>query len=360
MRSKGIPMDTMNITTFAKYPFIQEASRFVKEHEYSIEDIVSKPAYGRVRDRAKKRVLEAISGDSPKEDVSSQPEIELLSYPLARMLVSIVQDPYLLRRYGLWEAKRAYSFLVGEKDDVLVDIGKDFGVQARVEGKDFVTHFTDYLRYSASLKDLSWKLISRKMIKGMVYVPRDSYARLLEEAIREKTQANMSQVPESMAVPLAPYVEEIKAALNLLKGQMNLVVDGEVYRDAFPPCMNYLLSELQRGVNLPHTARFALTSFLFSIGYDKDQIMDLYRMAPDFREDLTRYQVEHITGGGGTEYTPPSCKTMTTYGNCYGKNQMCEWVNHPLNYYRKAASRLAKMGDKPVIKEAEKSTTSTQ
>ena len=120
-----------------------------------------------------------------------------------------------MRRYGLWEAKRAYAFLVGEKDDVLIDIGKDFGVQARVEGKDFVTHFTDYLRYSASLKDLSWKLISRKMIKGMVYIPRDSYARLLEEAIREKTQANMPQVPESMAAPLNQYVEEIKAALNL-------------------------------------------------------------------------------------------------------------------------------------------------
>ena len=47
---------------------------------------------------------------------------------------------------------------------------------------------------------------------------------------------------------------------------------------------------------------------------------------------------------------------MTTYGNCYGKNQYCEYVNHPLNYYRRTATRLAKMGDKPVIKEAEKSS----
>lgn len=353
-------MDAMNIIAFAKYPFIQEASRYVKEHDYSIEDIVSKPAYGRVRERARKRVLEAISGDSPKDEASSQPEIELLSYPVARMMVSMLQDPYLARRYSLWEAKRAYAFLTGEKDDMLIDIGRDFGVQARVEGKEFVTYFTDYLRYSASLKDISWKLISRKMIKGMVYVPRESYARLLEEAIRDKIQANLPQVPASMAAPLQPYVEDIKVALNALKGKMNLVVDGAVYREAFPPCMNYLLSELQKGVNLPHTARFALTSFLFSIGYDKEQIMDLYRMAPDFREDLTRYQVEHITGGGGTEYTPPSCKTMTTYGNCYGKNQFCEWVNHPLNYYRKSASRLAKMGEKPVIKEAEKSSTPSQ
>jgi Ca2+-binding RTX toxin-like protein len=65
--------------------------------------------------------------------------------------------------------------------------------------------------------------------------------------------------------------------------------------------MKALLSDLQKGVNLPHTARFALTSFLANIGLDKEQIMELYRMAPDFREDLTRYQVEHITGGSGAD-----------------------------------------------------------
>jgi hypothetical protein len=95
--------------------------------------------------------------------------------------------------------------------------------------------------------------------------------------------------------------------------------------------------------------RFALTSFLANIGLDKEQIMDLYRMAPDFREDLTRYQVEHITGGSGTEYTAPSCKTMMTYGNCSGKNPQCEWVTHPLSYYRKALARRAKMRIAPPV-----------
>ncbi len=66
-------------------------------------------------------------------------------------------------------------------------------------------------------------------------------------------------------------------------------------------------------------------------------------MAPDFREDLTRYQVEHITGAGGTEYTSPSCKTMITYGNCYGKDKFCEFVSHPLTYYRRSASHRAKL-----------------
>jgi DNA primase large subunit len=30
---------------------------------------------------------------------------------------------------------------------------------------------------------------------------------------------------------------------------------------------------------------------------------------------------------------------MTTYGNCYGKDKFCEYVSHPLTYYRRTASR---------------------
>lgn len=333
----------MDVVTFAKYPFIHEALAYVKEQGYSIVDIVSRPAYGRVRARGKKRVLEALSTTNSKDDMPLPPEEELLSYPVARMLVSMMQDSYLLRRYAIWEAKRAYAFLIAEKDDALLAIGNGFNLPARVEGRDFILHFTDYLRYSAPLRSPDWKLISQKIVKGMVYIRKDEYARLIEEAVREKIQFSVSPVPAPLAKPLKPYADEVLVELNKLKSKMNISVGGDVSRDSFPPCMKYLLSELQKGMNLPHTARFALTSFLANLGYDKEKIMELYRMAPDFREDMTRYQVEHIIGAGGTEYTSPSCKTMMTYGNCYGKDKLCEYVNHPLTYYRKMASRRAKL-----------------
>jgi len=334
----------MDIVAYARYPFIPEALAYVREQGYSIDDIVSRPAYGQVRARGKKRVLESLStAEASKDDIPLQPEEELLSYPVARMLVSISRDPYLIRRYALWESKRAYGFLVNEKADILLSVGKDFGLPARVEGRDYVMHFTDYLRYAAPLRDPVWKLISRRIVKGMVYINKEVYARLIEEAIRDKVHSSPSTVPEQLAIQLKPYADEVIVELNKLKGKMNMDIGGDVTREAFPPCMKYLLAELQKGVNLPHTARFALTSFLANLGYDRDKIMELYRMAPDFREDLTRYQVEHITGSGGTEYTCPSCKTMTTYGNCYGKDRLCEYVTHPLIYYRKAASRRAKL-----------------
>ena len=331
----------MDVVTFAKYPFVQEALAYVRDRGYSIEDIVSRPAYERVRARGKKRVLNAIA--NVRDEMTLDPEEELLSYPVARMLVSMSQDTYMLRRYAVWEAKRASDFLASENDRDLLAVGKNFSLPARVERNEFVLHFTDYLRYSAPLRSPDWKLISQKVVAGMVYIDKESYARLIEEAVRERIQSSVSPVPAPLATPLKPYSEEIVVELNKLKSKLNLNISSDVSRDSFPPCMNYLLSELQRGINLPHTARFALTSFLANIGYDKDKIMELYRMAPDFREDLTRYQVEHITGSSGTEYTAPSCKTMMTYGNCGGRDRYCEWVTHPLSYYRWALSRRARL-----------------
>ncbi len=339
----------MDIIAYAKYPFTPEALGYVKKRGYSIEDILLKPAYSRVRERGKKRVLEALSAAGPGGEAPLQPEEELLSYPVARMLVSMAQDTYLLRRYAIWEAKRAHMFLAGEGDDTLLAVGEGFGLRARSEGRGFVIHFTDYLRYAASMRDPRWKLIGRDVVRGMVYIRKDEYARLVEEAVREKVQSPASPVPPRLAKPLKPYMDEIMSGLNKLKGKLSMSAGGQVSLDAFPPCMKYLLAELQKGVNLPHTARFALTSFLANIGHDKEKIMELYRMAPDFKEDLTRYQVEHITGAGGTEYTSPSCKTMTTYGNCYGKDKFCEYVNHPLTYYRRAALRRARLENTPAV-----------
>jgi len=77
-----------------------------------------------------------------------------------------------------------------------------------------------------------------------------------------------------------------------------------------------------------------MTAFLHTIGLGVSQIVELYCRAPDFDIDKTLYQVQHITGGGGTEYTSPACATMRTYGLCIGKDALCPRVNHPLSYYK--------------------------
>jgi DNA primase large subunit len=315
--ARDVAMDTI---TFARYPFTREASAYVRDRGYSMEDVINKPAYGQVRTRARQRVISAVKGKLHACRFDD-PERELLSYPVARIMVAAVGDQYLIKRYALHEAKWAYDWLQDEDDRGLIAVGNEFGLNVKASqlfsDRKLELHFTDYLRYAAGFRDLDWKLINQTIISGKVYITKGMCARLIEEAVRGRVQTGFAgKVPEPVVKALEPHLVEIRTALDALKAERNMTVDGEVSEDAFPPCMKALLADLQRGLNLPHTARFALTSFLANIGLDKEQIMDLYRLAPDFREDMTRYQVEHITGSSGTEYTAPSCKTMMTYGNC--------------------------------------------
>jgi len=102
---------------------------------------------------------------------------------------------------------------------------------------------------------------------------------------------------------------------------------------SMPPCVEKLIEDLQRGENLPHFARFALATFLIHAELSIDQIVDLFRNAPDFDEKITRYQVEHIAGrrGGGRRYDPPSCDRLRQEGLCVAD---CG-VRHPLELLRR-------------------------
>ncbi len=69
---------------------------------------------------------------------------------------------------------------------------------------------------------------------------------------------------------------------------------------------------------------------------DVTSIAQLYARSPDYDQEKTMYQVEHITGRGGTgtEYTSPACAAMKTTGICINKDAVCEKINHPLSYYK--------------------------
>ena len=77
---------------------------------------------------------------------------------------------------------------------------------------------------------------------------------------------------------------------------------------------------------------------------DKTGIAELYARSPDFDIEKTMYQVEHITGRGGTgtEYTTPACAAMKTTGLCVHRDTLCEQVSHPLSYYKAKKSRITK------------------
>lgn len=334
----------MDVFKFAYFPFLDGAVKYVEALDFKPDELFSERAFEQVRQRGKERVLSAIREGIAKNEYTDavSAEKELLSYPVARILVSCINDNYLIKRYSLAEAKSAFEKLKELSGDELKELAEDFKIEARLDER-VVVHFTDYIRYANVIHEHRWKLVNRNMEHGNVTLTKEDFSRILEEAIRKRIESNLPvNVPPKLCGKLQSHLEEIRDALTSRKSEFSIEEFREIMPDCFPPCMVHALSNAKAGVNLPHSMRFALTSFLLNIGMKAEGIIDLFKVSPDFDEERTRYQVMHIQGSTGTTYTSPSCATMITYGNCFGKDAMCDRISHPLTYYRRKAWMLKK------------------
>ena len=318
------------------YPFTQEAADQVRKANFSLEFLFDKASFEPARNRAIERVLGAIKGDISDKRPGTDAEnlIELLSYPLSRLIVSCLHDDALIRRYALAEAKLAQKRMRREKGDI-IPIANDLGLNPLNPNEPFKMHFSEYIRAAHPLRSPKWKLVNRDLKAGYLTVTREELMRLMEELVRNRITGSLPvPLDADICRKLDEYIIQLRSELDKIRAKQNLNLI-KVDKEAFPPCIKALLDQVSEGQNLAHTARFALTSFLLQINMSPDQIVDLFNNSPDFDAERTRYQVEHISGSSGTMYKPPSCSTMMTYGNCSFKDDLCKKIAHPLGYYQR-------------------------
>jgi len=341
----------MEVKELARYPFVKGASQYVKEQGVTLEDLLKHSAFSAARVRGKKRVTDsmekALIADNPM--VSEEDQLtEVLSYPMARILISCVGDGFLIRRYALAEAKTAYERLQTESLDLLMDIALELGVDAELVEEVPSMHFAEFLKFTSGIRSKEWKLVNTEVKRGQVSLPKTKFARVLEEALHDKIEEELPlKVAQWMIDALKPDILEMKHLAEEMKDRYKVEELGDVDVESFPPCIRRLIAMAQSGENISHPGRFALTSFLFSIGLSRDEIMTIFASSPDFDESKTRYQIDHITGEiSGTTYTPPECSTMKTNSICFNPDDLCraEWVKHPLIYYRAKRRRRYRRG----------------
>ena len=328
------------------YPFTEEAAGAVREAGYSLESLLTKTSFRAVRSRAMQRVAGALSGSISESSPQSQAESlsELLSYPLARVMVSCLGDEILLRRYALAEAKLAFRHMQGEKDS-LPALAEDLGLHPHGRGP-YKIHFSEYIRAAHGMKSPKWKLTNRDLSQGYLTVTEEELKRLMEEATRVRILKGLPlPVGEPICAALEEYLQPLREQLEALKARERVDL-GKVEEGAFPPCIKSMLTDVARGVNLAHSARFALVSFLLQINMTVDEVTSLFNTSPDYDRERTCYQVEHIAGASGTRYKPPSCATMATYGNCPGEDELCRRIRHPLSYYRRRLGTFRPLSQK--------------
>ncbi len=330
-----------------KYPFTREARLYLQQRRITLAEL-EKPELREAIELAKKRILTALRGNSNYESSQTpSDELHLLSYPIAIAILSYLKDPLLTSRFAVAEARRIGASLRKEPEEKLIQIARStFGWNIRrvrvIIGERLYTiaiHFTDYLR-AKSPRDPFWRLVNRVLLNGYVLLQKHELARLMEEEVRnriiEKIESerleNVPSILEQAAIEIAKEFTDVKSRLKLDERAKAESKDSSL----FPPCILKLFEDAMKGSNLPHMARFTLATFLLNIGFSIDEVVDIFRRMPDFREDITRYQVEHLAGlrGSRTKYSPPSCDTLRTFGLCpHPPDPLCERVRHPLIYY---------------------------
>jgi len=333
----------MDIIDFANIPCTTGALDYLRKSDIGSNDLCTQIVFEGIRTTGKERVLEALKDGAIKYRRFNKiaAEKELLAYPIARMIVSCINSSYLTKRYALAVARSSYEHIKEFKSPVLLkELAADFGINitADARNKNVAMHFTDYIHHAHVLHEPKWKLLNRTVRQGMLTIPKGDLARLIEEAVRKKVESGLPhEVPQDIREALKPYINEVQEALNARTTRQDFSREGfrEVLPECFPPCISSAIADIQANVNLSHSMRFAMTSFLLNIGMQQERITEIFRSSPDFREQDTSYQISHISGASGTTYTCPSCSTMSASGNCPGRVPECQKIEHPLVYYRR-------------------------
>jgi len=330
----------------AKYPFAPQAAQRVQELDHRTTELESQE-YAKILQRAEQRIDEAIKTKQVTLPLSFDDETELLSFPIAMMMVISSNDKSLKRTYALAEAKRAYTLLKQENRTKLVAIGHLFNWKIRpveVYTKNLGSgalglslDFANYLKNSTIFHESKWKLVNRNMLSGEVFVTADEAARLLAEEVRVNIEKKLDlEMDIGLPLTLVSKVEKLRQLYTELRKLQEEEMPKEVVVESFPPCINRLYNTAIAQQHLSHIERFTLTSFLLNSGMSIEKIVECFRPTSDFSEKMTRYQVEHIAGGKGsrTKYKPPMCSTLRTHRLCPGSDKTCENIYGPLGYYK--------------------------
>lgn len=314
--------------TLARYPFLEAAREAVTERGSSLEEVLGTSGRSAVLDRALERIHRALSGETvgtPRTDH----EVELLSYPVARIVVSLVDDPRVTDRYVRAEARSATDRLADEDDLTTADLLEEFGVETRErEGGRYVS-VLDYLTLVGVLEEQRWRLVNRQLDDGWVAVTDTERTRLVEAGVRQRVGRDLPlSVPPPVTTRLEAAVDEIHRAIGSVQLPESVpVVDPA----AFPPCMGTLVDRVEGDEALSPTSRYALAAFLTSLGLTPEELNRV--IEEPIPEDLTAMAAAVAGEEGPTQFPPGTCETMVALGDCVNPDDLCETIEHPLSYY---------------------------
>lgn len=321
----------------------QKESEYLDTSEASIAGLLESNdlSSGQVRRHAVRLIIEAMGNENTKEVTTID---DLICLPLSLWILRNVDEHLLTSRVLNHARDLVDNFISSAKvlPDYIPDYASRYGVVMEYNEEDgtFAVPASEFVTYTSRLSGFKYRLVYQNVVSGTVYTDRDTAAKVIREAFVRKAFDSYNKINKGdttrVLIPIKSSIDQVVETLESSGIKKNFDL-GEVDFSLFPPCIKEFISQMQDGVNLPHMARFTLVSFLHKIGMDNTGIIGLFKTAPDFRESLTTYQVNHVTGEiSSTEYSPPKCTVLESNHLCYkGDDPLCakDWLNHPLKYY---------------------------
>ncbi|MCS7107934.1 MAG: hypothetical protein NZ911_00830 [Sulfolobales archaeon] len=360
------------LSPYIKYPFIVSLHDHLRRLYGSDIPLTYILEYGNQRDieRAVIRVRSALK--NLRYEPTNSEDVELSSFYIGLTISSILGRWYLYKYVDV-ESRRSYEYLLGDSEDVIVKVAKSFGIDLEFLGSprdvcgerviigydnltskpkvhcfQFRMPITTYLTGISKLTtERKWKLVNQYIKEGYVYLSKKEVSRLLQEFIKHRL---LNLIPDLSGIRLEGSINEaiiklreevpIQTSDSSESYKQSLKVGDQIVEAAHPPCIRSMILALQRNENLAHHQRFALATYFINIGADVEQVVDLFRHAPDFNEKMTRYQVEHLAGlkGSKRRYSMYSCDKMKSLGMCVAE---CG-VKNPLTYYKRLLRDLSR------------------
>jgi DNA primase large subunit len=329
----------MGTGDLAKYPFLNEAGEYLRQSGFGWDEL-DRPDSKDIIDRAAERVRTAAAGNVYEK--LERYETEILTFIVTLIMVKSVGLEPVLRKYALAEARRAEKFLTedlkrqsdAQKRALFSKIFEDLfklKIDVTKDGRLFQVRVTDYLTRSSHFHEQEWKMINRLVQDGQVFLDADETVRL----VRNELAVLITGRVRAMNLPALPQsvrqkVDELRAELAPRYEYRAVAVTD------YPPCVKHALEVMGRGENLPHSARLMLATYMLAIAKPIDEIVEMFKNAPDFNERITRYQVEHLAGtkGSRTKYSVPSCEKLRTENLCFATAD-CNGIINPMQFGRK-------------------------
>lgn len=321
----------------AKYPFLADAGRLLRDYGFTLEQLGADPDLERIRQKAFERIQIAVQEGKVYRDISGADlPLEVMSFLLAIVLLKLSGARYLVQKFAMQEARRAESILERDLGRAATDdqinvtrkiISDLAGIHIRRRESHFVIPIPDYLSRAVRFHAQEWKLINRTVDSGMVYLTPHQTVRLIRQEI---TGHINTKIAESATPPMVPILQRYIDKISSINAefQPRITKSGKL-----PPCVIHAIDTLKNGENLSHSGRFMLATYMFSQGHDTADIAPYFKNAPDYNESITLYQLRQISGesGRGEAYKCQSCNRLKTLDLCYATSE-CDNITNPMQF----------------------------